>query len=96
MRSGVIFTGALTASPNVDGLVSDTLNPGLVLELAANGEHLRLLAGNCAMDSQSKFLLSVAHAIFLLRPATVLYLLDNVWEFAFVTTIGKLKNITKT
>lgn len=47
MRSGVNFAGAETFSPNEDELLlSDTLIPGLVLELAANGAHLRLLAGN--------------------------------------------------
>lgn len=68
MRSGVIFTGALTDSPNEDGFDSDVFNPGLVLGLAANGEHLLLFVGNCALDSQSRFLFNVAHAIFFLRP----------------------------
>lgn len=31
------------------------------------------------MDSQSKFLLRVAHAIFFLRPANVLYTLDTIF-----------------
>lgn len=44
-RSEDILAGALTDSPNAEGLLSDTLIPGLVLELAANGEHLRLFAG---------------------------------------------------
>lgn len=85
-KPGVRFTGALTDSPNVDGLLSDTFNPGLVLELAANGEHLRLLAGICAMDSQSKFLLRVAHAIFFLRPANVLYLSDTMFGIPDIVT----------
>lgn len=86
MRSGVSFTGAITDSPNDEGLLSETLIPGLELELAANGEHLRLLAGICAMDSQSKFLLRVAHAIFFLRPANVLYLSDTMFGIpVFVT-----------
>lgn len=82
-KPGVIFTGALTDSPNTEGLGSDIFIPGLVLEFAANGEHLLLLAGNCAMDSQSKFLLSVAHAIFFLRLGNVLYLFDNIGDFSF-------------
>lgn len=68
-----------------------------MLELAANGEHLRLLAGVCAMDSQSKFLLRVAHAIFFLRPANVLYLSDTKLGIsAFVTNQAIIENINKT
>lgn len=77
-KPGVILVGTLTASPNAERC-SGTRIPGLVLELAGNGEHLRLFVGNCDIDSQSKFLLSVAHAIFFLRPAAdVLCLLDLV------------------
>lgn len=64
--------------------------------LAANGEHLRLFAGICAMDSQSKFLLSVAHAIFFLRPANVLYLSETMFGIsAFVTKQAKIEIILK-
>lgn len=83
-KPGVSFAGALTDSPNAEDLLSVTLIPGLVLEFAANGAHLRRLAGSCAMDSQSKFLLRVAHAIFFLRPANVLYLLGTMFGISIL------------
>lgn len=45
-KPGVNFAGALTDSPNAESLFSDTLIPGLVLELVANGAHLLLFAGS--------------------------------------------------
>lgn len=92
MRSGVNFTGALTVSPNTELELledSDTFMPGLVLELAAIRAHLRLLDGSCAEDSQSRFLLRVAHAIFFLRPLNVLY--DLMEQNIFLLTVNEPK-----
>lgn len=74
-KPGVNFAGADTDSPKNDGLLSHTLIPGLVLLLGANGAHLRLFAGIWDIDSQSKFLLRVAHAIFFLRLTNDPYLM---------------------
>lgn len=68
-KPGVSLGFPTLCSPNGETLDSAILYPGLVLELlAAKGEHLLLFAGIWDIDSQSKFLFRVAHAIFLLHP----------------------------
>lgn len=66
-KPGVNLAGAAKDSPKTEGLLSVTLIPGLVLE--ANGAQRRRFAGICDIDSQSKFLFRVAHAIFFFTPS---------------------------